>query len=81
MPKKDAPCAEELPDRPITLIDQVKDGVPQEGQQVEGEQQRRQILLPMPEVVFQMVAFGLEDVVVFVFDLPARPPVAKSWRG
>src|SRR5215475_2831098 len=42
----------------------------QEGQQSEAEHRRREILLAMAEVMLEMVAFGLEDVVVFVFNLP-----------
>src|SRR5262249_52010010 len=42
----------------------------QEGQQIEAEHRRREILLAMAEVMLEMVAFGLEDVVVFVFNLP-----------
>ena len=32
------------------------------------------MLLPVPEVVFQVIALGLKHVVVFVLDLPARAP-------
>ena len=45
----------------------------QKGQQIEAEHKRRQIALPMTEVVLQMIALGLEHVVVFVFDLPTPP--------
>ena len=36
----------------------------QQGQQVEAEQKRRQVLLAMTKVVLQMVTLGLEHVVV-----------------
>jgi hypothetical protein len=42
----------------------------QKSEQVEAEQQRRQALFAMPKIVLHMVAFGLEDIIVFVFDLP-----------
>src|SRR5437879_8520168 len=42
----------------------------QEGQQIEAEHGRREILLAVAEVMFEMVALGLEHVVVFVFNLP-----------
>ena len=45
----------------------------QQGQQVEAEQKRRQILLAMTNVVLQMIALRLEHIVVFVCDLPAPP--------
>lgn len=28
------------------------------------------MVLPMPKIVFQMIALGLEDIVVFIFRLP-----------
>ena len=31
----------------------------------------------MTEVVFKMIAFGLEHIVVFVFDFPARATIAR----
>src|SRR2546421_3076713 len=47
----------------------------QQGEQVEAERPGREVLLAMPKVVFDMVALGLEHIVVFVFDLP--PPTAR----
>ena len=32
------------------------------------------MLLTVPEVVFQMIAFGFENVVVFIFNFPASVP-------
>src|SRR5712691_13481167 len=46
----------------------------QKGEQVEAEHHRREVLLAMPKVVLHMVPFGLEHIVVFIFDLP--PPTA-----
>src|SRR5256885_4662075 len=46
----------------------------QEGQQIEAEHCRREILLAVAEVMFEMVALGLEHVVVFVFNLPPSTP-------
>jgi len=43
----------------------------QKGEKVEAEQKRGEVLLAMAKIVFQMVPFGLEHVVLFVFDLPA----------
>lgn len=48
--------------------------VAQPGQQVEAEQNRRAVLLAVPTVVRQLVALGLEPVVVCVGDLPPPPP-------
>jgi hypothetical protein len=44
----------------------------QKSKQAEIEQKRRQVLLTVSKVMLDMVALGLEHVVVFVFDLPAR---------
>src|SRR5712692_9762226 len=46
----------------------------QKGQEVETEQKRREIGLAMTTVVLQMIALGLEDVVVVVVDLPPPTP-------
>ena len=42
----------------------------QEGQQIEAEHRRREILLAVAKVMLKMVALGLEHVVIFVFNLP-----------
>src|SRR5215813_7944623 len=52
----------------------------QKGQEVQTEQKRGQVLLAMPKVVLQMVAFGLEDVVLFVFALPASTARVRDVR-
>ena len=57
----------------VLIIAPLQDGVEQEGQQIETEQKRREVLLAVTKVVLQMVALGLEYVVVFVFDLPPPP--------
>jgi hypothetical protein len=36
------------------------------------------MLLSMPEVMLNMIAFGLEYIVVLVFDLPACPPISHD---
>ena len=56
----------------VFLVNQLLHGVQQEGQQVEGGQQGRQMLLAVAEIVRQMVALGFERVIVFVLDFPAR---------
>ena len=58
----------------VLIIAPLQDGVEQEGQQIETEQKRREGLLSVTKVVLQMVALGLEHVVVFVFDLPSPAP-------
>ena len=42
----------------------------QEREQIEGQQSRRQMLFAVPEVVLEVVPFGLQGIVVLVFDLP-----------
>jgi hypothetical protein len=53
----------------------------QKGQKIETEHHRREVLLAMPKVVLQMVAFGLEHVVIFVFDLPASTARLRDVRN
>jgi len=57
-------------DEPVVLVGKGKEGVVEEGQDVHRGQQRGQMLLAMAEVVFEVVALGLEGVVVLVFDFP-----------
>jgi hypothetical protein len=52
----------------------------QKGQEIEAKHKRRQILLAMPKAGLQMVALGLEDVVIFVFDLPASTARLRGVR-
>jgi hypothetical protein len=40
-----------------------------EGEQVHGGEHHGEVLLAVPEVVFKVVAVGLEDVEAFVLDL------------
>ena len=54
----------------ILVIAPLQHGMEQKGEEVEAEQQRREVLRAMPKIVLQMVALGLEYVVVFLFDLP-----------
>ena len=51
----------------------------QKGQEVKTEQKRGEVLLAMPTGVLQMVAFGLQYVMLFVCDLPA--PTARLCDG
>ena len=44
-----------------------------EGQQVQGGKHGGKVLLAVPEIVFQVVALGLQGVERLVFDLPACP--------
>ena len=43
------------------------------GQQVEHKEDKRQILLSVAEVVFEVIALVFERVEGFVFDFPTRP--------
>jgi len=52
-------------------IEQLQQGVKQEGQKIEGRQQGREMLLAVAEVVGQVVALGLDGVGALVLHLPA----------
>ncbi len=54
----------------VLLIAPFQHRMEQEGQQIETEHRRREILLAVAEVMFEMVALGLKHVVVFVFNFP-----------
>ena len=53
----------------------------QKSKQAEVEQKRRQVLLTVSKVMRDMVALGLEHIVVFVFDLPCCAAVCSARRG
>jgi len=44
--------------------------VEEKGQQIEGQQEGCQMLVSMPKVVFEVVAFGFEDIVVLILHFP-----------
>ncbi len=62
---------------------QVAQRVPGEGEQVHGDQQGREVLIAVAEVVFEVVALGLEEVEALVLDLPPSPcsPWHQSYSG
>ncbi|AMW29456.1 hypothetical protein AP285_17450 [Limnospira platensis YZ] len=41
---------------------------------VDGPEQGRKMLLAMAKIVFEMVALGLESVVVLILNFPTSPP-------
>ena len=57
--------------RPIALVQAVEDGVYQVGEEDQGRQYGGQVLFAMAIIVFEVVALGLEGIVVFVLDFPA----------
>lgn len=78
MLKKLAPLAQCLSQQLVFFVHQAHDSVEQKSQQVQTEQQGRQELCSLSEIVFEMIAFGLEDIVVFIFDFPACASVARN---
>jgi hypothetical protein len=44
----------------------------QESQQVQTEQEKRLALFSMCEIMFKMIDFGFQDIVVVIFDFLAR---------
>ena len=72
--KEGAARAELGPDEPVAFIGQFQQGVQAKSQQVHRHEQTGQMLFAMTKVVLQMIALGLEHIVVFVLDLPTRPP-------
>jgi hypothetical protein len=68
--------------RPLPqIIEEIGDGVAGEGQKVEGGKHRGMIMLAVAEIVFEVVAFGLERVEGLVLDLPASPVGERPWKA
>ena len=55
-------------------IEQIKESVKEKGQEVEGRQERGEMVRAMAEVVFKMIALSFEGIITFILDLPARTP-------
>jgi len=64
-----------LADLEIALIHQIQKRVKEEGQEIEAEQEGRQEMISVTEVMFERIAFVFEHVVILVLDLPARPAI------
>ena len=47
-------------------IEQIEERVKEEGQEIEGGEQCGEMLRPMAEVVFEMVALSFEGIVIFI---------------
>ena len=63
-----------LAQQPVLRVHPLQDGVGQEGQDDEAGQQGRQVLPAVAEGVLEVVALGLQGVVVLVLDFPAAAP-------
>ena len=68
--KKGLPSGKRLAKQRISIITPRQNGMEQKRQQIEAEQEGRQVSLAVTKVMLDMVTLGLEHVVVFVFDLP-----------
>src|SRR5271157_2247616 len=55
------------------IVANVADGMDCEGEQVQGDQNGREVLFSVAEAVFEVVALVFENVEGFVLDLPPRP--------
>jgi hypothetical protein len=69
--EKRAPRSELCPQQPIRPVGDLPQRMQTASQQVHRGQQRGEALLALSEVVFQVVARGLESIRAFIFDLSA----------
>ena len=69
MLKKLAALAQLFSQQLVLFIHQAHDGVKEKSQQVQTEQQGGKELCAVSEIVFQMIAFGFQNIVVLVFDV------------
>lgn len=56
--------------RAVAFVEQIKDGMDQISEQDQACQHGAEVLLAVAVVVLEPVAFGFEDIVVFVLDFP-----------
>ena len=52
----------------ISLIGYFQNCVKDKSEQIESEQERRQVIVPMSEVMLSMIAMVLQNVIVSIFD-------------
>ena len=62
----------------VARVGEFQQRVQGKSQQVHGHEQAAQVLFAVPEVVLQVIALGLEHVVIFILDLPPRSPASTS---
>ena len=60
-------------------FEEIEDGMPGEGQQVEGGEVHCQKLFAVTEVVRQFIAVIFKDVETFVFDFPSGPAAGDDF--
>lgn len=69
--KEGPPRGQNRTHRPITFIHPIQHGMAQVGQQNHRCQHGREMLPTVTIVVLEVIAFGFQDVIVFILDLPA----------
>lgn len=62
-------------------LQNVENGMPGKGQQVQGGQVHGQEFLAMAEAVLEHIAVVFHHVKAFVLDFPARPPAGGDLRN
>ena len=72
--EKGLASGQHLAQQGICVIAPRQNGMKKTCQEIEAEQKRREVFLPGATVLRDMIALGLEDMVVFMFDFPPPPP-------
>ena len=69
------PCRQRLSNQPVAWVTEFELRVQQKRQEIQAQQQVRQILLSVAKIVLEVVAFGPQRIVVFV--LNPLPPATR----
>ena len=72
-------CGQGGSDESVVFVGQSQHRMEQEGKDVQGRQQRGKVLFTVTEIMFQMIALGLESVVVLVLNLPTSPTRSRHF--
>ena len=60
-------------------LQQIEDGMPGEGEQIEGGERHGEKLLAVPEIMFELIAVVFENVEALVLDFPSRPTAGDDF--
>src|SRR5271154_4950245 len=60
-------------------LQQVEDGMPGEGEQIEGGERHGEKLLAVPEIMFELIAVVFQNVEALVLNFPSRPAAGDDF--
>jgi len=69
--EKGLPGGQIFPDQFVFFIQNIQGCMKKEGQEIERKQKGGQVLFPMAEVMFEVISFCFQGIIVFVLNFPS----------